>query len=570
MTAGEFVTTSLSHLDPTWRFYFRRAEGWDGLTASQILEMFQQVMAALISSGVGPGQVVAQVGPNRPEMFAVDLAVMAIGAIAVVYPDSVTSPQLEELLGHTQPCLLFVHGESHASRLPPHHPPLVTWDTGRGTPFEMWLKEGLDVSGNVVEQRQGAVKPEDPAFILYTSGTEGKPKAVVHSHHNLLCLARQMRDEYGLQPGEVVLAFVPLCHLPARLGFLLAISEPYEPWMSPDLSTVAADMAEVRPTFLPGVPRLFEKVEAKVEQVMASWAGGGVRWALAAGRRWHVEQKRTWWTQLQVNLADRLVLSRIRAPLGGRIQRALCGGATVDPRVVEFFAALGIRVRVTYGMSEVGVISIQSGEARDYETTGWPARDVQLKFGPDGEVLVKTPTLLLGYWQQGGEIIPAVDADGFFHTGDVGALEADGRLRLLDRKGDLIRTSGGKSVAPGVVESALCHSRFIAAAVLAGEGRPYPVVLIQLEEDQIDHWARSRSLTQVNMAGWNTWSELRTLVESEVVRLTQHLPHYERPKAFYLLGRPLDMGSGELTPTGKVRRRVVRNHFSSEIEVLYQ
>ena len=570
MTAGDFVFTSLQHLPPSWRFYVRKNKGWEGLTSQQILEMFQRAMGALIHAGVKQGQVVAQVGPNRPEMFALDLAVMAIGAIGVVYPDSVTHSQLTDLLEHTQPCLLFVHGDSHMERVPSHSPPVISWESTRGTPWQEWLATAQHLDEGELQNRQRAVKPEDPAFILYTSGTEGHPKAVVHSHHNLLRLAHQMRDEYGLRPGEVVLAFVPLCHLPARLGFLLAISEPYEPWMSPDLSTVASDMAEVKPTFLPGVPRLFEKVQAKVEQVMDTRGGAVVRWALAAGRVWWVEKRRTPWTRLQHNVADRLVLSKIRGPLGGRVERALCGGAAVDPRVLEFFAALGIGVRVTYGMSEVGVISIQSGDAPDFETTGWPARGVEIEFATDGEVLVKTPCCLVGYWQPGGEIRPAVDSRGFFHTGDVGQFDPDGRLRILDRKGDLVRTSGGKSIAPGVVESALCHSRFIAVAVLAGEGRPYPVVLLQLEEEQVTAWAQAHHLPMVEFAEWNRWPALRNLLESELTRLTRHLPHFEHPKQFYVLSRTLDIGLGEMTPTGKVRRRVVRNHFQMEIDSLYQ
>lgn len=585
-TAGSLALGALDQLPPSWRFHHRVGAAWESLGAPDLARVLRATARALIAAGVKPGDRVAQLGPNRPEMFMVDLAVMAVGAISVILPDGAPARQLPAFLRHLRPALLFVNGADHLSRLRAGGggegplPRLVTWDApGPAEPFESFLATGGALPDDALEVRLAAVNPSQPAFIVYSSGTtagpDALPRAIVHDHWNFLFLASQMRDEYGLRPGEVVLAFVPLCHMPARLGMLLALTEPYDAWMSPDLKTFAPSLQEVRPTFLPGVPRLFEKVASAVLEKAEAAPGPAralLQWALAQGRRHHLRTaggEEGALGRAAFQAADRLVLGKIRGSLGGRVDKALCGGAPVDPEILRFFASLGIRVRETYGMTEVGVICIQPPEVERFGSVGAPAAGVEVSLAPDGEILVRSPGLFKGYWDPDRGVVPAVDAEGLFHTGDLGRWMADGSLKVLDRKGSELRTTGGKLVAPGPLEAALTGSRFIERAVVVGDGRAFPAALLWPEVSTVEAWAAAQGLSLPAPSAWGEVPALRALLDAEITRAMEPFPGHERVKRYALLPAALTAEAGELTDGGKTRRPIVLERYAGLIAAIY-
>ncbi|HEV2105230.1 MAG TPA: long-chain fatty acid--CoA ligase, partial [Candidatus Eisenbacteria bacterium] len=422
-----------------------------------------------------------------------------------------------------------------------------------------------------------AVRPEDPATIIYTSGTTGEPKGAMLSHANIASNVEACLQVVRLLPTDSCLSFLPLCHIFERMAGLYAMLEAGATIAyARSLDTVAADALEVRPTILNGVPRFYEKVYARVLENVSTQPAlrkSLFHWGLGAGvavARARFEGRRPGaWALLQARLADALVAAKVRARVGGRLRVCISGGAPLGAKVLEFFYAMGIPVLEGYGLTETSPVICLNPPGRARPASVGPAvPGVEVRIAPDGEILTRGPHVMQGYFHNDAATRVAI-TDGWFHTGDVGRLDAEGYLFITDRLKDLLVTAGGKKVAPQPLEAKLKTSKWISEAVMLGDRRPYCVALLVPNFQRLETEARARGWAAASLPELLRRPEVRALYGAEVERVNAGLAPFETIKKFELLDRELSADAGELTPTLKVRRRIVAERFAGIIEGLY-
>ena len=423
----------------------------------------------------------------------------------------------------------------------------------------------------------GQVKPDDVATIIYTSGTTGEPKGAMLSHWNIVADVESCLKRVHLQPDDRGLSFLPLCHIFERMAGLYAMLRAgMGIAYAQSIDTVAADAVEVRPTIINGVPRFYEKVFARVMENAATQPPlrrSIFHWGLEQGRRKaraHFE-RRSLAPQhaLTAAIADRLVGAKVRERVGGRLRYCISGGAPLAPKVIEFFFAVGIPVLEGYGLTETSpVICLNPPGKEKPGSVGPPIDGIDVKIGDEGEILTRGPHIMRGYFRN-DEATKVALRDGWFHTGDVGQLDSEGYLFITDRLKDLLVTSGGKKVAPQPIEARLKISKWISEAVLIGDRRPYVVALLVPNFVNLEAEAKARGLSFTSHHELLEKPEVHALYQAEVDRTNQGLAPFETIKYFALLDRELSAEAGELTPTLKVRRRIISERFSAMIENLY-
>jgi long-chain acyl-CoA synthetase len=404
-----------------------------------------------------------------------------------------------------------------------------------------------------------AVGEDDIATLIYTSGTTGPPKACMLTHRNLVTAAARATKTTGAD--DVVLLFLPMAHSFARIAHQGSAFNGATVALVADVARVPEALQQTQPTFLPAVPRVYEKIHANTLGEIER--AGGIkralgRWALRTGAA--VSAKRRAGERIspvlafQERIADRLVFAKVKERLGGRLRLGVSGAAPLGIDVLEFFSSLGILVIEGYGLTETSSsLSVNDEDAYKLGTVGRAVEGCQVRIADDGEILVKSPSVFVGYYKDPEATAAAFTEDGWFRTGDVGELDDDGFLKITDRKKDLIITAGGKNIAPQNIENALKASRFISQAVAIGDRRPYVTALITLDRDEVD--ASSR--------------DPQELVQEIVDDVNRERVRVEQIKKFVILPRDFTQEDGELTPTLKLRRRVVQEHFAGEIEQLY-
>ncbi len=541
---------------------------WREWTWSEYEQRVARAAAGLKALGVGPGEKVAIHSENRPEWVVADLAVQALGAIAVgIYPTSPTA-EVEYLLSHSGAVVLIAEDEEQLDkalavreRLTDLREMVVIDPRGvRAEGVREWQEieaaEPLDLAAAAEE-----LDSEATAIIVYTSGTTGPPKGAMLSHANLMFAAYAFRTAYDTRAGDDVLSYLPLCHIAERLfSVLAALDTGYTVNYGEGGENFGADMREVQPTVFLGVPRVWEKMLAGVQVRMAD-ASIIKRWAWRAalargGRIGHLLAFRA--------LREKLGLLRVRV--------AISGAAPIAPQVLEFFARIGVRVREGYGQTEGTAVA-----------TGTPADDirigkvgktmmdsVELRIADDGEILVRSPGVFQGYYRNEEATAETVDAEGWLHTGDVGELDADGFLAITDRKKDIIITAGGKNISPSEIENKLKVSPYVREAIVIGDERKYLSALIGIELDTVADWATRRSIPFTTYADLSRKEEVQGLVNEWVEEVNTELAQVEQIKRFALLEKELDHEEGELTATQKVKRSAIAKEFEQVVEGLYR
>jgi len=564
----------------------------DGTRTLSTDEFFQRTAAfsdALEDLGVAAGDRVMLLSDNRPEWHLVDLAVLGLGAVDVPVYATLTPEQIAYQVNDSGATVAVADNRVQMEKflaIRDRCPDLEHLVQIEG-PCEDGvhsLKALVDSSlgGNVGDrfwQRASEVDPSALMTIIYTSGTTGEPKGVMLTHDNLVQNVLHSAHRVPVRRDDVALEFLPLCHVLERMvGYIYMWRATTRAYCS--VYHVGDMLAEIRPTLFAGVPRFFEKVQQKITDKVTS-AGTVKRsmftWAMGVGREASIRRisgrpldgilKR------RHDLADRLVLSKVREALGGRIRYCISGGAELPMHVGEFFHALGIPLLEGYGLTETSpVIAVNGAEPGTLRlgTVGKPLDNVEVRLADDGELLVRGPNVMEGYWNKPEQTAEVFSADGFFHTGDIAELDDDGFLLIIDRKKDLIVTAGGKNVAPQPIESQIKQSPFVDAAVLIGDRRPYIVALIAPAFEELERWA------DANRVRWDHREEL--VGHPEVVQLYQNvvdslnssLARYEQVKKLMVLPVPLTIEDGHLTPTMKVKRRVVEAEFAELVDELYQ
>jgi long-chain acyl-CoA synthetase len=427
--------------------------------------------------------------------------------------------------------------------------------------------------------RAAAIDEADLATIVYTSGTTGEPKGVMLSHRNIVVDALEGVQRVDIAPDERGLETLPLCHMIERVGGFMYMSiGASRAYCS--VYHVGPLMAEIRPAVFAAVPRLLEKVHAAV-MTRANAAPPArralFRWALATGGR--VARRRLDGEAigpglaLQHVIADRLVLAKVRGAMGGRLRAVFCGGAAVPLYVHEFFQAIGVPVQEAWGLTETSPILTMNGPRPDsmrIGSVGRPLPSVEMKVADDGELMARGAVVFEGYWNKPERTAEVFDDDGFFATGDIGAIDSDGFVFITDRKKDLIVTAGGKNVAPQPVESRLKQSELVENAVLVGDGRPFVVALLAPDLEAVAGWAREHGLDPDDHQAALEHPELAARYAAVVGSVNEGLARFERIKDFRVLPRPFTVNGGELTPTMKVKRRVVAAAYADLIESMYE
>jgi len=513
-------------------------EGWRDVSWEEAGRRVDALARGLLARGVRRGDAVAVLSRTRLEWILLDWAIMSIGAVVVgLYPTS-TASECGYILGHSEAVLAFVEDDEQAAKLASvYDGPVVRFDE----------LDALEASAGGVEPEP--VGEEDLATLIYTSGTTGPPKGCMLTHKNLVTAAIGVRNELQ-DETDVVLLFLPMAHSFARIVHQGAAYHGSTLVIVSDVARLPEALARTRPTVLPAVPRVYEKIHANVvgEIERSSPVKRTIgRWALRVG----ATNKPA---SVQGRIADALVFKKIRDRLGGRIRIGISGAAPLGIDVLEFFRSLNMLVIEGYGLTETSSsLSVNDPDDYRFGTVGRVVDGSEVKLDEDGEILVRSDSVFKGYFKDPEATAAAFTEDGFFRTGDIGEIDADGFVKITDRKKDIIITAGGKNIAPQNLENALKASRFISQALVVGDRRPYVTALITLDPDEVDGSGR----------------DPEQLVQEVVDSVNLDRVRVEQIKRFSILPRDFSQEAGELTPTLKLRRRVVHEHFGDEIEKLY-
>ncbi|MFI8926691.1 AMP-dependent synthetase/ligase [Streptomyces sp. NPDC053474] len=549
---------------------FKRAGRWREVSYEALRAEARRVGRALIGRGVAPGDRVAVLAETRPEWTYAHLGVLAAGAVLVpVYPTA-GADELAWVLGDSGASVVLCEDAARVAEVErlrgelPGLRGLVAMTDPRA------YEDAEGVTDEALLDRAGGRGPADPATVIYTSGTTGPPKGCVLTHGNLGAVQDASLPLIEGGPGDATYLYLPLAHLLAQLIEVTTLIEGGTVvYFGGRIEDVVAELAEARPTHLPSVPRLFEKVYSTVLSLAESRDGGRERFAeavrvgvLAADGALPPELGETY------EAADEALFAPVRQALGGRVRWALTGGAPIAPHVLDFLRACGIQVFEGYGMTESGgVITLNHPGAVKYGTVGRPIAGCEVRIADDGEVLARGPHVFPGYHGDPAATRAALDADGWLHTGDLGALDEDGYLTLIGRKKDLIITSGGKNLTPSLTELAVQASRFVSRAVLVGDRRPYPVALITLDAEEVTGWAGRAGVTLTEPLAADP--TVRALVQEAVDEANARVSRPARIRGFAVLEEDFTVESGLLTPSLKVRRRAVAERYGAVVEELY-
>jgi long-chain acyl-CoA synthetase len=532
-------------------------DGWRPVPWVEASERVVELARGLLARGVRHGDRVAVLSRTRLEWTLLDWAVMSIGAVVVgLYPTS-SAKECEYILGHCEAVLAFAEDEEQTRKLVSIRSALP--NLREIIPFDRLEK--LEADGRLANHLQPEpVAEEDLATLIYTSGTTGPPKGCMLTHRNLVTAAIRVVEGMN-QPEDVVLLFLPLAHSYGRLAHQAASYRGATVALVADVARVPEALATVRPTVLPAVPRVYEKVHANALGEIER-AGGARRriglWALGVGARTSRARRdgsrMSGALALQERVADRLVFAKVRERLGGRLRVGVSGAAPLSPDVMEFFHALGVPVIEGYGLTETAS-SATVNEPGDFRigSVGRPVDGTEVQLAEDGEILIRSDSVFAGYYKEPEATSEALTADGWLRTGDVGVVDDEGFLRITDRKKDLIITAGGKNIAPQNLENALKTSRFVSQALVVGDRRPYVTALVTLDETEVG----------------SSDVEPQQLVQKLVDDVNRDRTRVEQIKRFAILPRDFSLEEGEVTPTLKLRRGVIHEHFAAEIERLY-
>jgi long-chain acyl-CoA synthetase len=591
---------------------------WRDVSYAQLGETVREIGLGLIDLGIGPGERVCILANTRPEWSYADLAATAVGAVVVPIYQTNSPEECHWVISDSEACAVICEDAEQLAKIAAIRERLAGLRTvividpacsadEAGASTDEAAKQAAPTgtspdgaaAGEAIAalhpvtlaevrergrsrdpaelaRRREALRAENPYTFIYTSGTTGPPKGCVLSHGNYAAMMEMIREAGHIEEDEVVYLYLPLAHAYALL-IQLAVFElgGTLAYFGGDTKQIVPELVEVKPTYLPSVPRVFEKVYAMAqgaieaqgpeEQRKAQDAialGVRVRDLLARGEPIPEELREPF------EEADAGLFKNVRAIFGGRVARATSGAAPIAREILEFFWACGVPVLEGYGMTETATAAtISTIEDHKFGTVGRPLPGVQLKIGEDGEILIKGPNIFEGYHHNADASFGAVE-DGWLHTGDLGSIDADGYLSITGRKKDIIITAGGKNLTPANIENDLKRCRWISQAVMHGDKRPYPVVLITLDEEEIASFASEHNLPQ-EPAVLAREPAIRELIEREVDRVNAGYAQVEQVKRFAILEHDLTQAGGELTPTLKVKRNVVNEKYAALLDSLY-
>ncbi len=553
------------------------------LTYARVQDEVRRAAAGLARAGIKRGDRVAILSENRLEWALADWACLCAGAVDVPIYSTLPAAQVAYILENSGASLVFVSdAEQHekardAIARAGLDLTIVVFDGGTdldgATGWDDFVASGDSVSMDDFVREARRAQPQDLATMIYTSGTTGTPKGVMLSHNNLSSNIWATGEILTLGRDDSSLSFLPLSHVLQRMVDYVFFAAGCTVTHG-SIETVAADMKRLRPTVLVSVPRLYEKVYQSILD-----AGGAkgklVSWAAGVGRRMALCRERgdkaPFILNLQYGIADRLVFAKIRQAVGGRLRYFVSGGAALAPEINRFFLGAGITILEGYGLSETSpVTNVNSFEHFRIGTVGRPVPGTEIRIADDGEILIRGPQVMMGYYGLEEMTREVIAEDGWFSTGDIGELSSDGYLKITDRKKDLIKTSGGKYVAPQAIENLLKKNPYVDQAVVVGDGRKFCAVLVVPAFERLQSWAAEEGLEAGDTGALLAQSRSRDLLKDEILGEMRDLARFETPKKIGLLAEPFTVENGALTPTQKVKRSVVTEQYAELIESFYR
>jgi len=555
---------------------------WKRYSTAQSLDEINQVALGLLAIGLQPGDRIATVSNNRPEWNFLDLGMLQVGGVHVPLYPTITDQDYRYILEHAEVRWVMVSDASLYERIAPiarefpHIAGVYTFNRVPGAQHWSEIKAAARPDLNQeLANRRAAIQKEDTATIIYTSGTTGFPKGVMLSHHNIMSNLLEAAVRVPCKAGDKSLSFLPLNHIYERMLTYMMMYSSIGIHYAESMETIGDNLKEIKPQVFSTVPRLLEKVYDKIVAKGMELTGLKRKlffWALDLGLRYEFKEANGWWYETQLKWANKLIFSKWREALGGNVQAIVSGAAALQPRLARVFWAAKIPVLEGYGLTEtspvIAVNYLATGQV-EFGTVGPVLDSVELRIAEDGEILCKGTNIMQGYYKDEALTREVIDPDGWFHTGDIGTLTAQGNLKITDRKKEIFKTSGGKYIAPQAMENKFKESIYIEQLMVCGENQKHPSALIVPAWEVLNDWATKNGLGDPSPSSLVQNPQVIALLQSEVDRFNKEYGQWEQVKKFTLLPVTWTVESGELTPTMKLKRKFIVGKFQKEHDALY-
>jgi len=553
-----------------------KSEGnWVSTSAQEFLDQANAVSRGLLRMGVQPDDKIALISmTNRTEWSVMDIGVLQVGAQTVpIYP-TISEDDYAYILNHSESRYCFVSCNevltkvnSIKSQVPSLEAVFSFDKIDSSANWRDVLEKGEDSSNQPeVEERKNGVKPQDLATLIYTSGTTGKPKGVMLSHNNIVSNVLASKKRVPFEHGSKSLSFLPVCHIFERMILYLYMYCGIEVYFAEGLDKISDNLKELKPNVMTVVPRLLEKVYDKIIAKGDDLSGIKHKlffWAVNLGLKYKPYGANGWLYEKKLGIARKLIFSKWQEGLGGKLETMVSGSAALQPRLARIFAAAGIPVLEGYGLTETSPV-ISVNDIRDHGlrigTVGKIIEGVEVKIASDGEILCKGPNVMMGYYKDPVKTAEVIE-DGYFHTGDIGEFDADGFLKITDRKKEMFKTSGGKYVAPQLLENRFKHSPFIEQIMVVGEGEKMPAALIQPNFEYLYDWAEENKITQGENSDIILNDRVLEKFQEEVDSANESFAKWEKIKQFRLTPDVWTIDEGHMTPTMKLRRKIIKDKY---------
>lgn len=565
---------------------------YKGITYEELKEETDSFAFGLEALGLRKDDCVALISENRPEWVYADFAMQLLGIINVPLYPSLTSDSIEYILNDSESKAIIVSTGLQLNKVQKviknckHLKYIIILnehENGSASEnlltFKQIQEKGKSIhksNPELLTKTAGEIKEDDVCTIIYTSGTTGEPKGVMLTHKNIISNVNAALDIFPITKDDVFLSFLPLCHIFERMaGYYTAFAAGCTIFYAESIEKVAANLQEAKPTLMTSVPRLFERIQSRIIKNVESQSRTKQKifyWALGIGKQFAVEKKKgsvPLALSIKHAVADKLVFKKIRERTGGRLRFFISGGAALSKELGEFFEAVGIMIVEGYGLTESSPV-ITANRPDDYKfgTVGKPLPGVEVKIASDGEILARGPNIMQGYYKKKKETEETV-INGWLHTGDIGAFDSDGFLMITDRKKHLFKTSAGKYIAPTHIENIFLTSKYIDQFVLIGDKRMFLSALIVPDYEALKEYADAHKIPYKDESELTSNEQIYKLIEDDMSKLQKQLANYERVRKFALLDKPFTIETGEITPSLKIKRKVVEEKYGAVIERMY-
>ena len=591
-TLAELFLSALAKHPRRDALNYKKDGKWHPISSSEIIACSENIACGLYSLGLRQGDRAAILAANSPEWTMADAGCQFLGAVDVPIYTTLAANSVEYILKDSGAQILFLQNKNYLDRVRenlancPSLKKIILFDAAGVVKTENIISlSELESKGarlkaeqpNLIRELPNRIEKNDVATLIYTSGTTGEPKGVMLTHENIISNVLDTGADFSFTENDIPLSVLPLSHVFERGGMYLYIFNGMAVYYAESIDKAADNLREVRPTIFVGVPRIFEKVyerakqksagESRLMEMMFDWA---IEVAKTYARDVENRQPISQLLAIKHEIADRLVFSKFREFFGGRLRFCITGGAALSKDISYIFNGAGVLIMQGYGLTETSpVITTNVPPATKVGTVGKPIRNVEIRIAADGEIEAKGPNVMAGYFNKPQATAAAFTEDGWFKTGDIGEIDGDGYLKITDRKKELFKTSGGKYISPAPIEQKITASRFVSQVVLIGNERKFPAALVVPNFDALESYAKLKSLNLKTPFEFCSHPQIMDLIERQITKLTLDLSKFEKVKKFALLENELTVEGGELTPTLKIKRRVVNEKYNSIIEEIY-